>query len=349
MILVLGASGYVGRAFAEELRRRGSMFVPLSREALDYSSFGTLLDFVRKLKPSLVINAAAYSGRSNVDACEADRMAAFEVNTRLPQNIARVCMVQGVPFAHLSTGSIYSGAKIFQGGLLRVEPDLSNPEVRALFDSYPRGFLGFTEYDEPNFSFRHPPCNSYAGTRALAEDALRGSTNTYIWRLLMPFSEVDDPCNLLTKLQTYPRVFDHIPSLSHLGDAVSACLELFERRAPYGTYNIVNPGAVTTRAVVERIQSTLCPDRPFSFWRDQEEFHAQGTRIPRSCCILDSTKVLHAGVKLRPVEEAIQYALDHWKSQVVKTPAEVAEPVVHLKQKQEPVSVEEPPAVAHSA
>jgi len=347
MILVLGASGYVGRAFAEELRRRGSMFVPLSRNALDYSSFGTLLDFVRKLKPKLVINAAAYSGRPNVDACEEDRMAAFEINTRLPQNIGRVCMVQGIPFAHLSTGSIYSGAKIFQGGLLRVEQNLSNPEVRALFDSSSRGFLGFTEYDEPNFSFRHPPCNSYAGTRALAEDALRGSTNTYIWRFLMPFSEVDEPCNLLSKLQAYPRVFDHITSLSHLGDAVSACLELFERRAPYGIYNIVNPGAVTTRAVVEQIQSTICPERRFSFWRDQEEFQAQGTRIPRSCCILDTTKLLHAGVKMRPLEQAIQDTLKNWKPLVVKKSGEVEEPVVQSRQK--PVSVPEPPVVAHLA
>lgn len=349
MILILGAGGYVGRAFAEELRRRGWPFVPLSRQALDYSSFGTLLDFVQKLKPRLVINAAAYSGRPNMDACEADRLAAFEINTLLPQNISRVCSVQGIPFAHLSTGSIYSGAKVFQGGLLRVEPNLSAPEVRSLFDASPRGFMGFTEYDEPNFSFRHPPCNSYAGTRALAEDALRGSSNTYIWRLLMPFGEVDEPSNLLSKLQSYPRVFDHITSLSHVGDAAAACLELFERRAPYGIYNIVNPGVVTTRAVVEQIQSVLGLDRRFTFWRDQEEFHAQGTRIPRSCCILDATKLLRAGVTLRPVEEAIRHALEHWKPQVMKTPAEVEEPVGHLKQKQEPVAVEESPAVQHLA
>ena len=347
MILILGASGYVGRAFAEELRRRDCPFVPLSRQALDYSSFSTLLDFVRKLKPTLIINAAAYSGRPNVDACEIDRMAAFEINTRLPQSIARVCSIQGIPFAHISTGSIFSGAKIFQGGLLRVESNLTSPEVRGLFDASPRGFMGFTEYDEPNFSFRRPPCNSYAGTRALAEDALRGAANTYIWRLLMPFDEVDQPCNLLSKLQTYPRVFDHITSLSHLGDAVSACLDLIERRAAYGIYNVVNPGAVTTRAVVEQIQSALCPERRFSFWRDQDEFLAQGTRIPRSCCILDTTKLLHAGIKLRPVQEAIQHALKHWKPRVVKTPGQVEEPVVQPQPR--PVPAEETAAVPHLA
>jgi len=327
MILILGASGYVGRAFAEQLRRRGRAFVPLTRQALDYSSFTTLLGFVRKLKPTLVINAAACSGRPNVDACEEDRLTAFQINTRLPQSISRVCSVQGIPFAHLSSGSIFSGAKVFQGGLLRVEANLNKPEVRELFDASPRGFLGFTEYDEPNFSFRHPPCNSYAGTRALAEEALRGAPNTYIWRLLMPFDEVDQPRNFLSKLQAYPRIFDHVTSLSHLGDAVSACLELFERRAPYGTYNVVNPGAVTTRSVVQQIQSTLCLERRFAFWRDEDEFFAQGTRIPRSSCILDTTKLLRAGVKLRPIEEAIQHALQNWKPQAVKTPGQLEESV----------------------
>jgi nucleoside-diphosphate-sugar epimerase len=152
----------------------------------------------------------------------------------------------------------------------------------------------------------------------------------------MPFDEVDQPCNLLSKLQAYPRIFDHITSLSHLGDAVSACVDLFERRAPYGTYNVVNPGAITTRAVMEKIQSTLCPERNFSFWRDQEEFYAQGTRIPRSCCILDSTKLLHAGVKLRPVQEAIQHSLSHWKPQVVKTPGQLDEPVAQSQLKPVP-------------
>jgi len=346
MILILGASGYVGRAFAEELRKRDRSFVPLSRQALDYTSFGTLLGFVQKLKPKLVVNAAAYSGRPNVDACEMDRLAAFEINTRLPQNISRVCSIQGIPFAHFSTGSIFSGAKIFQGGLLRVESNLTSPEVRGLFDASPRGFLGFTEYDEPNFSFRHPPCNSFAGTRALAEDALRGAANTYVWRLLMPFDEVDQSCNLLSKLQAYPRIFDHITSLSHLGDAVSACVDLFERRAPYGIYNVVNSGAITTRAVVEQIQSTLRPERNFSYWRDQEEFQAQGTRIPRSCCILDSTKLLHAGVKLRPVQEAIQHALAHWKPQGVKTPVQMDKSLAQSQVKPVPESQTTAPHLA---
>jgi hypothetical protein len=47
------------------------------------------------------------------------------------------------------------------------------------------------------------------------------------------------------------------------------------------------------------------------------------------------------------VEEAIQYSLSHWKPQAVKTPAEVAEPVV--KPPLKPVPVEETVVVPHLA
>jgi dTDP-4-dehydrorhamnose reductase len=45
MILLLGASGYIGQAFATELQRRQSDFLPLSRRELDYTRFVPLLEF----------------------------------------------------------------------------------------------------------------------------------------------------------------------------------------------------------------------------------------------------------------------------------------------------------------
>ena len=60
MILLLGATGYIGQAFARALRSRRECFIPLSREAFDYTSFELLFDYVRKIKPDLVINAAEF-------------------------------------------------------------------------------------------------------------------------------------------------------------------------------------------------------------------------------------------------------------------------------------------------
>ncbi len=312
MILLLGATGFVGQAFGREIRRRGQCFIPLSRRAFDYTRFDLLFDYVRRIRPSLVINAAGYSGRPNMDSCETERMVTFQANTLLPQTISRVCLMTNTPLGQVSSGCIYSGAKVFEAGQLRVERDLNTPPLRRLFDANPERFFGFTELDEPNCTFRHGPCSFLSGTKALAEESLRSNSQAYLWRLRIPFYHEDDPCNLLTKLRSYERIFDHITSLSHLEDYVKACLDLCEKKAPYGTYNVTNPGAVTTRQVAHLIEQALHLPRPFEFWDSDEEFYARVAKAPRSASILDTSKLQRAGVRLRPVLEALEDTLSRW-------------------------------------
>jgi UDP-glucose 4,6-dehydratase len=61
--------------------------------------------------------------------------------------------------------------------------------------------------------------------------------------------------------------------------------------------------------MVERI---LKPGRRFEFWKDEEEFYRQSGRAPRSNCVLDVSKLLVAGIKMRPVEEALEDSLRNW-------------------------------------
>ena len=101
------------------------------------------------------------------------------------------------------------------------------------------------------FSFRNSPSNFYSGTKALAEEAIREIGQSYLWRPRLPFNEREEPCNWLRRLQRQATIYDHINSISHLEDFVKAALDLWEIRAPFGIYNVTNPGAVTTREVVE--------------------------------------------------------------------------------------------------
>jgi dTDP-4-dehydrorhamnose reductase len=275
-----------------------------------------------------------------MDACETARMETFQANTLLPQTISRVCLMTNTPLGHVSSGCIFSGAKVFENSEMRVERDLNTPRMRQLYEKHPEKFFGFTELDEPNFTFRHPPCNFLGGTKALAEEALRGGGAIYIWRPRLPFNEQDDTCNFLTKLQSYARVYDHITSLSHLDDFVRACLDLVELGAPFGTYNVTNPGAVTTRQVVEMIQRALKSDRRFAFWRGDEDFYEAGTRAPRSACILDVTKLLRTGVRMRPVQEALAESLEKWQPSA--TPERI------FQRFQEPAPSTREPAVKES-
>jgi len=110
-------------------------------------------------------------------------------------------------------------------------------------------------------------------------------------------------------------VYDNVNSISHRGEFARACLELWERRAPFGIYNMTNPGFVTTRQVVEMLERILQPKRRFEFWQDDEEFYRLAAKTPRSNCVLDVSKLLATGVTLRPVHEALEHSLRNWTAQ----------------------------------
>jgi dTDP-4-dehydrorhamnose reductase len=313
MIVVLGASGYIGEAFVRELENRGERFLALSRAQLDYAQFDELLGFLRDKKPEFLVNAAGYTGRPNVDACELAKADTLQGCVLLPTVIAHACDVAGIPWGHVSSGCLYSGAKIVERNLVRVEKDMTRPEMRALIEKSPELIRGFTEHDAPNFSFREPPCSFYSGSKALGEESIAGVGQNYAWRLRIPFDEVDGPRNYLSKVQRYPKVYDNLNSISHRGEFVRACLDLWKRRAPFGIYNITNPGFVTTRQVVDMVQKVLHPDRKFEFWRSDEEFYRVAAKTPRSNCVLDVSKLLATGVKIRPVMEALEASLREWK------------------------------------
>ena len=313
MILLLGASGFIGRAFASELRRRGHSFIPLTRRAFDYSRFDFLFDYLRTMKPVFLINAAGYSGTANGSALRGEREKMMAANAILPQMIARVCSMTKTPWGHVSSGEIYSGARVLENGTLWTETDLSRPDLRQLYEKEPARFMGYTELDEPNFSFRNSPSNFYSGTKALAEEAIREIGQSYIWRPRLPFNERDEPCNWLFRLQRQATIYDHINSISHLEDFVKAALDLREIRAPFGIYNVTNPGAITTREMIEGLQRVLKPHVQFNFGRPEDDPARLGSATPRSHCILDVAKLLKTGVKCRPVGEAVKDSLDRMR------------------------------------
>src|SRR5437016_8091461 len=200
MTVLLGASGYIGQAFARALRQRQQSFTPLSRGELDYTRYDLLLKFLREARPSFLINAAGYTGKPNVDACEEAKADTLAGNTLFPQSIAQACLVTQTPWGHVSSGCIYTGAKIRNGGAYTIEKDLSQPELKSIAEKDPARIRGYIETDEPNFSFRRPPCSFYSGSKALAEEAIGGLGQNYIWRLRIPFDEFDNPRNYLTKI-----------------------------------------------------------------------------------------------------------------------------------------------------
>ena len=282
---------------------------------MDYTRFGPLLEFLTSKKPEFVVNVAGYTGKPNVDACELAKADTLAGNTLLPQTIAQACAAAEIPWGHVSSGCIYSGAKIVENGTPKTEKDMTRPGPHAVVEKTPEKIHGFTETDTPNFSFRDGPCSFYSGTKALAEEAIAGVGESYIWRLRIPFDEFDNARNYLSKVQRYSKVYDNVNSVSHRADFVRACLDLWEKRAPFGIYNVTNRGFVTTRQVVAVIEKILKPNRKFEFWKDDSEFYKTAAKTPRSNCVMDVSKLLAAGVKIRDVHEALEDSLKNWKAE----------------------------------
>ena len=313
MIWVLGASGYIGQAFAKELTRRKLGWEGCSRRTFDYSDFRTLLNRLNRDRPDLVIHAAGFTGRPNVDACETLRAETLAGNLTLTVTVAQACAAAGVRLGYVSSGCIFNGAK-FRGasGAWEIREQLNQPDLAPILRQRSDQLAGFHEGDDPNFTFRQGRCSFYSGSKALSEEALRPFPEAYIWRLRIPFDEEDGPRNYLSKIQTYAKIYDNWNSLSHRGDFVAACLDLWEKRAAGGAYNLTNPGYVCTGEVVAAIQQKLRPNWRPVFWADDAEFYRLGAKAPRSNCILAGPRVREAGVHLRPIGEALEDAVARW-------------------------------------
>jgi dTDP-4-dehydrorhamnose reductase len=296
MILVLGATGYVGGKYASYLQKRGIAHRCVSRSEVDYTLIDPLLGLIRELKPAFLINAAGYTGKPNVDACELHKWETLHGNAVFPGIVREACEATKTPWGHVSSGCIYSGRR--DDG------------------------AGFTEEDTPNFGFRTNNCSFYSGTKALGEEVLAGAENAYVWRLRIPYNHEKNPRNYLTKLMTYSTLLEAENSISHLEEFVEATFACFEKQIPYGIYNVTNPGAVTTRQVVQWIleegENHLKQGRknPFPtqyrFFESLEAFMATAAKTPRSNCVLDTTKLTRAGIQLSPVEQMVRSCLRNW-------------------------------------
>ena len=313
MVILLGASGYIGQAFGKELKRRGIPFRPVSRKQINYTDYRVLRTTLQKEKPEFVINAGGFTGKPNVDACENQRGETIAGNVTLAQTVAQACDAAGVRLGFVSSGCIYTGAKVRQeSGAWAVEDRLTEPLVSELLSKRSDRVAGFTETDEPNFCFTHNNCSFYSGTKALAEEVMAGFADFYVWRLRIPFDEFDGPRNYLSKVQRYAKVYQNWNSISHRRDFVAACLDTWLQKTPGGVYNVVNPGYISTLEVVEKIRAKLKPSWKPEFWQNDDEFYRFAAVTPRSNCILDTCKLLQAGIRIRPVGEAIQEALASW-------------------------------------
>ena len=146
MLLVTGASGFLGRNLALEALASGRQVVGVvHRHSVDHPAIQTVSAdltapsaasaLLSRLRPAAVVNCAAFA---DVDECEHNPERAHLLNAELPRSLAAACADAGVGLVHISTDSVFDGK---------------------------RG--GYTESDEPG------PVNVYARSKLEGEQAVQ--------------------------------------------------------------------------------------------------------------------------------------------------------------------------------
>jgi dTDP-4-dehydrorhamnose reductase len=125
---------------------------------------------------------------------------------------------------------------------------------------------------------------------------------------------MDGPRNYITKLLRYDNLLDATNSISHLDEFVAATFACWEKRIPFGTYNVTNPGQVTTQEMVALIKAAGVSGKDFKFFENEADFMQKAAIAPRSNCTMDSSKLARAGIQMTPVAECVQRCLGEWRA-----------------------------------
>ncbi|PPK51369.1 dTDP-4-dehydrorhamnose reductase [Marinobacter persicus] len=104
-ILLLGKNGQVGFELHRTLSPLGPITGP-DREELDLSDQQAVADCLEKVKPELIVNAAAYTA---VDAAEEHQQAAKRLNADLPSQLAEYAKANSARLVHYSSDYVYPG------------------------------------------------------------------------------------------------------------------------------------------------------------------------------------------------------------------------------------------------
>jgi dTDP-4-dehydrorhamnose reductase len=104
-ILITGGEGQVGWELRQQLTGAGEV-VAVGRAELDLTKPAAISDFVRQLRPEVIINAAAYTA---VDRAESEVAMAHAVNAEAPGVLAVEAQRLGALLVHYSTDYVFSG------------------------------------------------------------------------------------------------------------------------------------------------------------------------------------------------------------------------------------------------
>jgi dTDP-4-dehydrorhamnose reductase len=107
-IVIVGRNGQLGWEANQRFQGLGQV-ICIGRPEIDLTDIERLRAEIRRIKPSIIINAAAYTA---VDQAESEREAAMKINSEAPAAMAEEAKRLGSLFITYSTDYVFDGKKV---------------------------------------------------------------------------------------------------------------------------------------------------------------------------------------------------------------------------------------------
>ena len=275
-ILITGGRGMLAHALDAALKKRGRISFLAARADCDVASAGQAAALFDKVRPTLVLNCAAYT---KVDLAEKEQAQADRCNGDGPAVLADACRRSGAALVHFSTDYVFDGR--------------SSRPWRTDDPVDPQSAYGRSKLLGEQAIQRNPP----ARWLILRTAWLYGPNGPNFVQTMLNATRAGKPLKVVN---------DQVGSPTFTFDLAEATLDLLDRGAK-GIYHVTNLGRTTwfefARAIFQ--EWGLTPDLSPITTADWERTKPDSAKRP-AYSVLDLTAAERAlGRPMRPWREAL--------------------------------------------
>ncbi|MCA3254392.1 MAG: sugar nucleotide-binding protein [Alphaproteobacteria bacterium] len=220
-LLITGATGTLGRAFARLAEHRGLAHVLTPRVDLDITDEASIEAAIARLQPWAIVNTAGFV---RVADAEQERDACFRANTTGPERLAAACARHGLPLVTFSSDLVFDG----QLGRPYLETDPARPT---------------SVYGASKAAAEQRVLDIWPETLVVRTSAFFGPWDRYnfVW----------DTMRRLNRGEIVEASDAAVVSPTYVPDLVHATLDLL-LDGESGLWHLANEGAVSWRGLAER-------------------------------------------------------------------------------------------------
>lgn len=289
-ILLTGASGQLGTALLPMLKQQGEV-VAVGRAECDLRSTDEVRKLVAEVRPSVIVNPAAYTAVNEAEAHSAD---AYAINGAAAGVLAEEARKLGAMFVHFSTDYVFDGKK-------------TGP---------------YAESDEPG------PLNVYGASKLAGERAVAATGGRY---LILRTSWVYGPNgkNFLLTIRRLAHEKNELKIVDDQVGAPTSSIQLAQATArlvrqysgkteadfPFGIYHTTAAGSVSWCGFARAIVAAL---------RENENFKVQRILgIGTSEYLTPAKRPLNSVLCNEKFEKTFGFKLDSWQAGLAEVILEI--------------------------